>query len=841
MPLWTLPLILLAPPASAIQLSRGVTLSGQSVRYWTVEDTVLDSSKPDGNFGGQSYLDCGPGKSLLIRFGDLRRAIGPNARITKASLLLTLTGGSPTSIAQAGELLVPWGEGPTQVVSYAAIPAGVVAPAWSATWKHRRAGEGAIAWQQPGASGAGDMRQVAGVRAVNVDIDHIRIEGLAEAMQRQYERPYDFHGLSFSFAGPIEFASSQHKQNRPVLELEFERAEPKAGPNLAVTQIVRTPEFPRYNAPAEILKATQDGVEVAIPGAPANFKEKHWPGNGEEVTYTATVRNIGNAAASGFTSRWTQREKSGGAVESDKPLAPGEETTLTFRSPFRNLHADHRLQPLSLSVETKGGDADPFDNSLTIHEGALAVGFRFVGDEAVKRFPIESNSPQSFAQTFVALWNNVIFPQSRFSFAPDGALERLRVQEIAFGEGSPDPKLDIELVLRVDETLESLLRSMAGQLGVADLAAMNLTRGRSNVTLDGEASDRYASDIFPGLFGGGDTRNDGFVPNSLTPPYEPIFSPMLDALPMEATDLLAGTDVAALNASLGHRRGFSPQVLFNLPPSLLVRLVDMAGNPVKNATIDVFPLSEGIAQGDKPIATLSSGTSGTVVLPSRPTQLPEGFKTALGGTIAPSAFGRIDPDGKNGVLALRVNANGSSDIGFIKAWQVADAYRRSPLPALVFDVRVNVGGAVDPTSNLAKNRIVTDSSNMLPSRLAALVDESNATSVELPQGKGSWIEIDLGRDRAFGEVRLTTKGPMWDQFSVSAYATGQSSADAKAVVREASWPWTFANRSRAEGAEARSVPYRTAGVRARYIRIVRVSEGGPGNLAEIRVFPLKAP
>jgi hypothetical protein len=157
------------------------------------------------------------------------------------------------------------------------------------------------------------------------------------------------------------------------------------------------------------------------------------------------------------------------------------------------------------------------------------------------------------------------------------------------------------------------------------------------------------------------------------------------------------------------------------------------------------------------------------------------------------------------------------------------------------DVRINIGGDVDRTANLAKNKIVTDSSSMLPAKLAVLADESNETAVELPQGKGAWVEIDLGRDRAFGEVRLTPKGAMWEQFSISAYATGQTSADAKPVVKEASFSWARTNRSDSEQGDARSVAYRTTGVRARYLRIVRLGEGGPGNLAEIKVFPLRAP
>lgn len=243
----------------------------------------------------------------------------------------------------------------------------------------------------------------------------------------------------------------------------------------------------------------------------------------------------------------------------------------------------------------------------------------------------------------------------------------------------------------------------------------------------------------------------------------------------------------------------------------------------------------------EPLQRAQSDANGSVLLNNRPTQLPEGFLTALGYRPESSVFGRIDPAGSNGVLMLRVIAGGQADTAFLKAWQLADLKRRNPSPAPFFDLRMNIGGDIDPSVNLAANRIVSDSADSLPARLAGLVDDQAGTESELPSGREAWVEIDLGRDRIFGEVRLLTKGPMWEKFRIVTYATGQTPGEARPLAREALWTWTVANRGQSEGSDLMSVSYRTPGLRARFLRIIRVGDGPPGKLAEIKVFPLRNP
>src|SRR5688500_5769418 len=75
-----------------IELYKGATVVGQdgaTFRYWDVEDTYLDPKNPDRNFGGHGKISGGTGRTILIRFGDLNRAIGPMRRVKRAALHLT--------------------------------------------------------------------------------------------------------------------------------------------------------------------------------------------------------------------------------------------------------------------------------------------------------------------------------------------------------------------------------------------------------------------------------------------------------------------------------------------------------------------------------------------------------------------------------------------------------------------------------------------------------------------------------------------------------------------------------------------------------------------------------
>ena len=73
--------------AQTVTLQRGAPIGDST--YWSCEDTVLSRELPDGSFGQGELLPANRSTRVLVRFGDLVRALGPNKRIVDAKLVLT--------------------------------------------------------------------------------------------------------------------------------------------------------------------------------------------------------------------------------------------------------------------------------------------------------------------------------------------------------------------------------------------------------------------------------------------------------------------------------------------------------------------------------------------------------------------------------------------------------------------------------------------------------------------------------------------------------------------------------------------------------------------------------
>src|SRR2546423_4498670 len=193
---------------TTIELFRGANLPGLFPPYWAVEDTTLDSSEADLDQGYAHELYGADGKNILIQFRDLNRAIGLNKKIVSASLVLTLSGPDNGNFAVASEVLSPWHEGPTKTIMQLTPGQPTETGArGAATWRHRKLGIEGGEWGRAGAMGARDAQPIAQAKLSRPDRDHIQIEGLAEIVQRQYEKPWTNHGFLLRFDRTIELFS----------------------------------------------------------------------------------------------------------------------------------------------------------------------------------------------------------------------------------------------------------------------------------------------------------------------------------------------------------------------------------------------------------------------------------------------------------------------------------------------------------------------------------------------------------------------------------------------------------------------------------------------------------
>ena len=684
-----------------LSLSRGAVVDGGS--YAAVEDTFLLSQEPDTNHGGSTALSGGPGKTILLRFGALDRAVPLGKRVKSAKLVLTIVTGATPGVTSLGRVLMPWGEGPLASFGTQFRPsdprAKVEAPVGAATWRERK-GKSA-GWSRAGATGDGDIERVDGIAASATEAE-LTIAGLENLVQNFADRPTANHGIALQFSAPIEFASSQARSGRPRLELELEDAPVAASGDLAVTEIRNE--------------------------------------NGQAV---ATVRNVGTSPSSA-NAVWVENDRTGSDF-SVATIAPGESRTYTTAMPGQGT--------VELRLKTREGDPR---NDAVIHYVSGVTG--------------TAATPQSPAalQGMVRYWNEVVLPHSRFSFAPTGVEKRLNV---VYGQGP---------------TISTL----------ADLSALlGLPKWQP---IQGAPKDRFA-----GLLGYGDTRFEGVVPGALPIPYDPIDSPIFAVNPLEPSGLLTMTDVARLNAN--------DKTPFAMPTTVLLRAADLAGRPLPRTTVNFYKSSNGQVDRSKPTFTLTSLPSGAMVFPKE-------------------AFAEVNPVQGDYALYAEATANGVSDGTWLYAWMLYDAAARGSRSAATMELRFNVPALpIQHDSELAAGKLVTDSIETPPAALAALV--GNGSDIKLGAKAGDWVEIDLGRDRTIGEIKLFAGDAMWNRFDIVGYGTGQRPSDAGPIVKESDWDWTSDRRAK-DGA----VAYRGGAPRVRFIRIINRS-GEAGQIQKIQVFP----
>jgi len=160
-----LPLLVLGLPNAQPQhfeLQRG------KAGYFAVEDTFLDQSNAVTNYGRDLMLSGGPGKAILIRFGDLERVVGYGVKVSNAKLRLPITLGVGAKLVSASRVLLPWNEGPgRRGLDIAKGKVGapgekVETPRWSTTWGWRRAGVEGGRWEKGGAQGPADVEVLTG-------------------------------------------------------------------------------------------------------------------------------------------------------------------------------------------------------------------------------------------------------------------------------------------------------------------------------------------------------------------------------------------------------------------------------------------------------------------------------------------------------------------------------------------------------------------------------------------------------------------------------------------------------------------------------------------------------
>lgn len=761
-----------------VELSNGAsvtTTGGSPYQYWGTSDTYLDATASMENNGDSHVLEGGPGRTILLKFGDLER-LG-RCKVVKATLYLTPSIGGKPHLSSIRTVTLPWGEGPLRRPFFTNKP--LVAADWSATWKSRHSGVEGMDWQQNGAASPGDSAVIDGATMAD-DGKEAAISGLEGAVQNMMDRWYQNNGFALMFSGQTEFFSSKNVTGKPRLVLELASMAAPTGPDLSVSYIEAKYEDSKANPPAV------------------------WPRDGSDVTYIAHVKNVGDAAADGFIGSWNVREKAGSGLEVTKKLAPGEETTVEVKRTYKSNTTDHRMQPLGFLIKPKGNDATAGNDYVEIQENAI---------------PLDIYSNPDGMQAWVRHLNDDVLAHSRFSFAPEGALERFRVNFVRPEPGSASTN--------VEPSLAGFLRG----IGLLDYGRMQASISSKHIAqFEGKRVDVDSQDRWPGLLGGGSTANEISVPGEIQLPYSADYNEVFDQYELFPTGLLAASEVAALNANLG-KPSASLRPLGKMPGTVIVRALNRDGDILPNTELRFYQSKDGEIQTAEPAFRLITGDGGSVLLPTR-----------TGSDGKSDHFGGLQPDGSNGVYLISATRNGVTDYAWLKAWQLCDSVSRTGKPAVFVEFRFNMPYAeVDSSRNLAQGAVITDSAKTDAAKLTPVADGLFDKAATLPNVAGAWIDFDLGKDQTVTEVDVIPRDgeSFWKRFDIVTYFTGQTVTQASKFGHEVDFAWNYKVRPNFDMGNEAYLAYRGNGRAVRNIRIVCKEPGAKATPFEIRVYAAK--
>lgn len=738
-----------------------------------VEDTYLDRTQPDKNFGREPALLIGNGKVILLRFPHLAWTNTHGKKVAKARIILTSSRPNTIGSFSISRLTTKWYEGTGRTIRFDR-PDPTNIPWGEATWNHSLTGRGGQKWDSGGANGIAD-RVTIGNATTKVEGDSYIIEGIEEAVQYQINVPHENFGFKIESAAEGSFFSGEFTEQRPRLEIEWEQI-PLNGPDIAIASL--EPDLP-----------TGD-----------------WPKDGAAITWKCAIKNIGTAAAPITNLTWRLPDGSTAASTITEPIEPGQAKVVSQVIPWKNDHTDHRK--LWVTVDARSAqDIQTANNSLTVPMNALAVAIEADSSVHEQLKPLmEGGEPMLFFQNLISEFNGKVLPFSRSIRYPAGSTETLR---LVMNPEMAD--IRVQLTAETAATRTDILRAIGRAL-------TPLTQASVIPLVPGQIDPLQPLPIgwIP------DTRDDGLRISGLElPPFG--WTPRREEqAPLWDNGLLSRIEVAFLENNLANR-GQNRKINWNaIESGLLVTALDPAGNALEGATVTAHKVVNG-KPDQNPMATDRVMRSGVCYL------MPDAKSGSRNGKF----FDNIAPDASNAWLVIRATVAGESQDVWVPAWQLLDWHVRGNNSSPALELRFRLSNeAIDRNQDFAKDKVVVDSAGRFPAELAALTDNDPTTTIELFPGQ--WLEIDITRDRVIASVEFDFIGEPLNQFEVLVYNTSQDHTRARRWLKEefGARITRIYGKSSSNGS---TISFPAKSTTARYIRLVNQGESAV-KIGTMRVF-----
>ncbi|MBX7133074.1 MAG: discoidin domain-containing protein [Fimbriimonadaceae bacterium] len=633
-----------------------------------------------------------------------------------------------------------------------------------------------------------------------------------------------------------------------------------AAPELGVTHISRTPLYWRYNVQyangVPFLAPTHNGQNPLL--------DKHWPDPGEQVTFTAHVKNHGSTSVAFWQYRWAIDGVPQGAIQTaNTPLAPGQSADVTFAWTWPANLSDHTV---TIEVDPNQMLTDNLrqNNTYTDHTNALSFSI-WIEQGLYDLFKTRLNG---FGTYGFEDWFRWQFDEMRACFArsvypvlaPSGIVERIRLDKIVvvpFDVNNLNNWIDAmgadphELLndgrwqfTNYENTLPAkqaqwqfyldlfaqqydygLIHEMTHQLGMVDGYRMNLETHQNDV-LRQDGTRLNTRHIFSkgGLMGGGNVLNTSEV----------VFESHV---------------AAAMNRNLHYRRGYYGEYMFDTPLQTYVQVFDIRGNALPGARLDFYQKNDSEVITNLPTFTVNTDTSGRALLPNRSVS---GTTTATGHTLRANPFGHVDVVARTNSMLVKITKGTQEDFRWFEIVQLNEAYwaGQQSQTTIRFDSKIIMNGRVVPEfeiQNIARGKPATASSNVGMANKANdgnTLDPSSAWPPDPPLA-GQWWQVDLGKKETIARAIIYgfagNPHDWYAQFHLEVSNTGSFQGEQTVVPLETNWDESRTmgdyTLQRLTGLENR-VEYTFHPVTGRYVRVVSDVAQNWVQLQELELYRL---
>ncbi len=447
--------------------------------------------------------------------------------------------------------------------------------------------------------------------------------------------------------------------------------------------------------------------------AVANIKLKYKPG--ETITMTANVKNVGFANATAFDYEWLMDGQPLSKGSYRKGLKAGQLAQFTQKWAWQE-----GFHSVTFKVKTNQKQIAVINDEITDPLWAWAYDF-YVNKGRVAAWRQNRTAYGTFSFEDYYQWHvqmmNLLFAESKFPATPNGSRARVRLDRIVVLDDVPDVSAVSNLYA------PDGIRYNQGQWSWADDQDKNKNwtpptkewRNQTEWSLPHELGhqlgfiDWYCSD-YPGDEKFTMADNGDKIGHFQTYPNQMMH--------WHGPHLWGEVDAANADRTYDMPRGYYGDYVFAMPDECFVRILDVNGQGVPNATVEIFQRGTTIDKSksggedhgvkwfpvvedgdfherlsETPVMVGQTDDTGLMRLANRPA-MP--VKSLAGFVRKNNPFGNMNVVGSRQLMLMRVTKNGRPAHFWLEAYQFNAQWYRGNTKSVTFNFRAPFGSSDSP-------------------------------------------------------------------------------------------------------------------------------------------------